>query len=78
MQETDIAFKYLNRHGGHAMTQELGGVPCDRLKPIEGEVQAVTRLEDRAFIATHDKEKFVVYMEAYTRWDKSRGSPSSV
>jgi len=47
---------------------ELGGTHCQQWTPIGGEVQATERLADRAFRARNAGERFIVYMEAYPRW----------
>ena len=41
---------------------------CDTWEPISETLQATERLADRAFRASSGEERFVVYMEAYTRW----------
>ena len=46
----------------------MAGVPCDGWAPAVSEVQTTERLGDRVFLARRGKHRFVVYMEAYTRW----------
>ena len=49
----------------------MAHVECDKLKPIGGEVQTTTeRLADRAFLAHRGAEHFVLYFEAFARWDR--------
>jgi hypothetical protein len=45
-------------------------------EPVGGEVQATERLADRVFRVRQDRERFLVYVEAYTRW--TRMAPWSV
>jgi hypothetical protein len=49
----------------------VAGESCTEWEPITSEVQTVERLADRAFRAARGEERFVVYFEAYTYWDKS-------
>jgi hypothetical protein len=46
-------------------------VPSDRWEPIVSEVQTTERLADRVFRARRGRQRFVVYMEAYTYWKSS-------
>ncbi len=70
MPDYDAGFKIVARHAGQALAR-LAGVLCDHWEPLTGEVQATERLADRVFRARRGRDKFVVYMEAYTRWQKS-------
>src|SRR5438552_3449918 len=70
MPDYDAGFKIVARLAGKELAA-LAGVKCESFEPIEGEVQAATRLADRAFVARQGGERFVVYMEAYTRWEAS-------
>lgn len=70
MPDYDASFKIVARTSGRELAQ-LAGIACRRWQRIGGEVQATERLADRAFLAQGDRERFVVYMEAYTRWDAS-------
>jgi len=70
MPDYDAGFKIVARAAGRELA-ELAGVHCEQWEPIGGEVQATERLADRAFRAQAGGEKFVVYMEAYTRWQAS-------
>jgi hypothetical protein len=67
MPDYDAGFKIVARESGRALA-ELGDVVCDAWEPVTGEVHAAERLADRAFRARKGKEAFIVYMEAYTRW----------
>ena len=49
----------------------LGRVTVDAWQPLVSEVQTTERLADRAFRARRGRERFVVYMEAYTVWTKT-------
>jgi hypothetical protein len=69
MPSYDRGFKIV----AHAAGRRLAGmarVVCSRWRPIVSEVQAVERFADRAFRAAHGRDEFVVYMEAYTYWEK--------
>ena len=68
MPDYDAGFKIVAREAGRDLAA-LGGVTCDDWRPITGEVHAAERLADRAFRARRGNEEFVVYMEAYTRWE---------
>lgn len=70
MPDYDAGFKIVARAAGRQLA-ELAGVHCEQWEPIGGEVQATERLADRAFRAQTGAESFVVYMEAYTRWQAS-------
>lgn len=68
MPDYDAGFKIVAREAGRELAQ-LGDVTCDDWSPITGEVHAAERLADRAFRARRGNEEFIVYMEAYTRWE---------
>lgn len=68
MPDYDAGFKIVAREAGRDLAA-IGGVICDDWAPIAGEVHAAERLADRAFRARHGSEGFIVYMEAYTRWE---------
>jgi len=68
MPRYDASFKIVARASGQQLAQ-LAGIDCRQWEPIGGEVQATERLADRAFRARQGRQRFVVYMEAYTRWD---------
>ncbi len=67
MPDYDAGFKIVAHRAGRQLAA-LAGVQCQHWQPIGGEVQATERLADRAFRARGDGERFIVYMEAYTRW----------
>jgi hypothetical protein len=67
MPDYDAGFKVVARTAGRPLSR-VAGVVCQHWEQIGGEVQAVERLADRAFRARQGRERFVVYMEAYTRW----------
>ncbi len=70
MQDFDHGFKEVAQHAGRELAR-LADVECDHLRPLSGEVQATTeRLADLAFQARHERERFVVYFEAYARWNR--------
>jgi hypothetical protein len=75
MPDYDASFKIVARASGRQLAQ-LAGFDCRQWEPIGGEVQATERLADRAFRARRGRDRCVVYMEAYTRWD--RDAPWSV
>lgn len=66
----DAGFKIAAHHSGRQLSR-LGGVIPDVWGPLRGEVHATERLADRAFHARVGRENFIVYMEAYTRWNAS-------
>ena len=69
MPDYDAGFKIVARAAGPALG-ELAGLHCQSWEPIGGELQATERLADRAFRVRQGRERFVVYVEAYTRWTK--------
>ncbi len=70
MQDFDHGFKEVAQRASRALSR-VAEVECDTLKPIGGEVQATTeRLADRAFIARRGRERFVIYFEAFARWNR--------
>jgi hypothetical protein len=70
MAEFDHGFKIAARFSGVGLSR-LAGIFPDRWEPISDTLQTAERLADRAFRATCGKDRFVVYMEAYTRWVES-------
>src|SRR5215831_6580820 len=70
MPDMDSGFKIVARAAGPELPR-ISGIRCDKYEPIGGEVQTAERLADRAFRAQSGTESFVVYMEAYTRWQES-------
>jgi hypothetical protein len=70
MPDYDRGFKIVAHQLGRPLC-ELAGLQFDNWKPIVDTMQATERLADRAFVAKHRRQRFVVYMEAYTRWTNS-------
>jgi hypothetical protein len=70
MPDYDAGFKIVARESGLDLAR-LAGVEADSWQSITGEVHAAERLADRAFRAKLNDERFIVYMEAYTRWHAS-------
>jgi len=68
MPDFDAGFKIVARSAGRRLAQ-LANVRCGPLEPVGGEVQAAERLADRAFRTRQGKHQFLIYMEAYTRWN---------
>ena len=69
MTDYDGGFKIVARHSGRQLS-EVAGVPCEEWEPIGDTLQTTERLADRAFRARRGGERFVVYLEAYTEWEK--------
>src|SRR5207253_6567697 len=63
----DSGFKIVAHHAGRYLAH-LGRVAVDAWQPLVSEVQTTERLADRAFRARRGRERFIVYMEAYTLW----------
>jgi hypothetical protein len=70
MADYDGGFKVAARHSGAGLSR-LAGVAVDGWEAIGDTLQTTERLADRAFRGRHGGERFVVYMEAYTRWATS-------
>jgi hypothetical protein len=70
MADYDGGFKIAARSSGAGLSRLAGIVP-DEWEPIGDTLQTTERLADRAFRATCGGHRFVVYMEAYTRWVES-------
>jgi hypothetical protein len=70
MPDYDAGFKIVARQAGRELS-EVAGIQSDALEPIGDTVQATERLADRAFRGRLGRERFLVYMEAYTRWQSS-------
>jgi hypothetical protein len=50
----------------------VAGMKCKRLQTLESTLPATTELlADRAFRATRGRERFVLYFEFYTYWDRN-------
>jgi hypothetical protein len=70
MADFDAGFKIVARSSGQGLTR-MAGYAVDRWQAIGDTVQATERLADRAFRAESRGRRYVVYMEAYTRWVES-------
>jgi hypothetical protein len=64
---SDAGFKIVARAAGRQLAA-LAGVACDQWAPTVSEVQTAERLADRVFQAQCGRQRFLVYMEAYTYW----------
>jgi hypothetical protein len=67
MPAYDAGFKIVARAAGQQLAA-LAGIACDQWTPIVSEVQTAERLADRVFRARRGRNRFLVYMEAYTYW----------
>lgn len=65
----DSGFK-IAAHTSAPELAEVAGLSCSHWRPIVSEVQVTERFADRAFRATHDGHRCVIYFEAYVRWHK--------
>ncbi len=71
MAEFDHGIKEIARSAGKELAR-LAGVECQSWQPLEGTLQTTTeRLADRAFLARSGRERFVVYMEFFTTWNRN-------
>ena len=70
MPDYDGGFKIAARSSGAGLSR-LAGILPDKWEAIGDTLQTTERLADRAFRATCGGQRFVVYMEAYTRWVES-------
>jgi hypothetical protein len=68
--EFDAGFKIVARHAGRGLTR-MAGIACQQWEPVGDTLQTTERLADRVFRARDGNERFIVYMEAYTRWVES-------
>src|SRR6516162_4632389 len=70
MAEFDHGIKRITDTSARELAR-VAGLACGRLTPLEGTLPATTELlADRAFRASRGRERFVVYFEFYTRWDR--------
>ena len=70
MPEADHGFKLIARTTGSALTR-IAGLHCATLEPIESTLQTTTeRLADRVFRTGRGANRYLVYMEFYTYWDR--------
>jgi hypothetical protein len=68
MAAFDHGFKIVSHTAGRRLAQ-MAGVQCTHWQPLVSEVETVERFADRAFRAAHGRQRFVVYLEAYTYAD---------
>jgi hypothetical protein len=70
MAEFDHGIKLIADTSGRELAR-LAGVACGPLRPLESTLPATTELlADRAFRASRGRERFVLYFEFYTKWDR--------
>jgi hypothetical protein len=71
MAEFDQGFKMIAETTGRQLAQ-LAGVESATWRPAESTVQAsIEKLADRVFLARRGRERFAVYFEFYTTWDRN-------
>jgi hypothetical protein len=71
MAEFDHGIKRITDKSARELAR-AAGVPCHRLTPVEGTLPATSELlADRAFRAARGRERFVLYFEFYTTWDRN-------
>jgi hypothetical protein len=71
MPEFDQGFKMIAETTGRQIAR-LAGVECRELAPLESTLQVTTeRLADRVFLGRQRRERFAVYFEFYTTWDRN-------
>jgi hypothetical protein len=71
MAEFDHGIKRITDTTAKELAQ-IARLKCDRMQPLEGSLPATTELlADRAFLARRKRERFVVYYEFYTQWDRN-------
>jgi hypothetical protein len=67
MAEFDHGIKRITDTSARELAR-VAGLTCGRLSPLEGTLPTtIELLADRAFRASHGRERFVVYFEFYTR-----------
>ncbi|MGL4553595.1 MAG: hypothetical protein ACRC33_20730, partial [Gemmataceae bacterium] len=66
----DRSFKIIAHADGPGLAR-LAGVPVDGWAAIGDTLQTTERLADRAFRASHQGHRFVVYFESQTVWQES-------
>jgi hypothetical protein len=70
MAEFDHGIKRITDVSGRELAR-MAGVDCRRLQPVESTLPRTTEmLADRAFRASRGRERFILYFEFYTRWDR--------
>ena len=71
MAEFDHGIKMIAETTGRQLAQ-VAGVTCTRWRPLESTLQVTTeRLADRVFRGQQGRERFVVYFEFFTRWNRA-------
>jgi hypothetical protein len=71
MAEFDHDIKLITNTTGRELAR-VAGVACSRLQPLESSLPATMELlADRVFRASRGRERFVLYFEFYTRWDRN-------
>jgi hypothetical protein len=70
MAEFDHGIKIIAETTGRQLAR-LAGVECRRWEPLESTLQVTTEfLANRVFRAHRGRDRFVVYFEFYTTWDR--------
>jgi hypothetical protein len=70
MAEFDHGVKRIAQEAGRQLAR-LADIACTRLHPLEGTLPATTELiADRAIWAARGRERFVVYFEFFTTWNR--------
>ncbi len=70
MPQSDHGIKEIADVAGQQLAR-LAGVECSRWTPLESTLPTTTELlADRAFLARRGRERFAVYFEFYTRWER--------
>jgi hypothetical protein len=71
MAAFDHSIKRITDTSGRELAR-VAGVECQRLRPVESTLPRTTeKLADRAFRASRGRERFVLYFEFYTYWDRN-------
>jgi hypothetical protein len=71
MPQSDHGIKELADTSGRQLAR-LAGLDCRHWRPVESTLPATTELlADRVFQARQGRERFAVYFEFYTRWDRN-------
>jgi hypothetical protein len=70
MPQSDHGIKELVDTSGRQLAR-LAGLNCQQWRPVESTLPATTELlADRVFQVREGRERFAVYFEFYTRWDR--------
>jgi hypothetical protein len=71
MAAFDHSIKRITDTTGRELAR-VAGVACRRLRPVESTLPRTTeKLADRAFRASQGRERFILYFEFYTYWDRN-------